>query len=341
MSLKRCMDFPLTKVPSPVSPQDMEALLVSVAKSTANPKAGVFGPNSISWKVDRESALFLAGGRAALLQIAHPWVAAALAQHSRVLANPIARFHNTFRVVFAMVFGSLDQALAASRHLHALHSRIRGEMPEEVGAWQRGSRYEANEIAALRWVWATLTESAALAYESVLPLSPAEREQYYAESKITAALYGIPPAALPEDWTAFTVYNQQMWQSQELGVSEFSRSMAHNLLCGAGSWIHVPRWFRALTAAWMPPRFRAEFALDFSPRDQRAAERALRWLPVAYRGLPPAVRFVGPYHEACARLSGRTPGVLTRYSNRFWTGQPQLPLQTGVSRSTHPERVTP
>lgn len=335
------MQLQHTKGPSSlVSTQDIEALLASIANRTTDPNAGVLGPGSITWKIDRESALFLGAGRAALLQLAHPWVATALAQHSRLLANPIARFHNTFRVMFTMAFGTLDQALTASRRLHCLHSRIRGEMPEDVGGWQRGSRYQANEIAALRWVWATLMESAALAYESVLPLTPAEREQYYAECKATAGLFGIPSAALPEDWTSFTAFNEEMWQSQELGVNELSRSLAHNLLSGAGSWVRIPQWYRALTVAWMPPRFRAEFCLDFSPRDQRAAERALRWLPVAYRGLPPTVRFVGPYHEACARLSGRPPGVLTRYSNRFWTGQSHLTQQTGVSRSSHPERVT-
>lgn len=74
------------------------------ADDTSDPHAGIFGPSSISWKVNRESVLFLGAGRAALLQLAHPWVAAALHQHSNLGTDPIARFHNTFRVVFTMVF---------------------------------------------------------------------------------------------------------------------------------------------------------------------------------------------------------------------------------------------
>src|SRR5436305_14378655 len=146
-----------------VSRSDSESLIVAVEQASADPRAGIFGPAAMSWKINRESALFLGAARAALLQLAHPWVATALQQHSSLMAQPIERFHNTFRIVFAMIFGSLGQAAAAARHLYALHTRIRGEMTEDVAAWPRGSAYEANEIAALRWVYATLVESAVVA----------------------------------------------------------------------------------------------------------------------------------------------------------------------------------
>ncbi len=144
-------------------------------RATPDPGAGIFGPQSMSWKINRESALFLGAGRAALLQLAHPWVATALDQHSNVMSRPIARFHSTFRIVFAMIFGTLDQATAAARHLHSVHTHIAGEMPEDIAAYRRGSRYEANEIAALRWVFATLIESAVLAYECALGPLTGER----------------------------------------------------------------------------------------------------------------------------------------------------------------------
>ena len=153
----------------------------------------------MTWKINREAALFLGAGRAALLQLAHPWVATAIEQHSSVMSRPIARFHNTFRIVFTMIFGTVDQALAASRSLHAVHSRIRGEMTDGIASYPRGSHYEANEIAAKRWVYATLIETAVLAFESVMPpLTRIELQDYYAETQTLAALFGLPPAALPE-----------------------------------------------------------------------------------------------------------------------------------------------
>jgi uncharacterized protein (DUF2236 family) len=329
-----------------VSPRDSEALLAAVASRVADPNAGIFGPQSLTWRINRESALFLGAGRAALLQLAHPWVAAALAEHSTVMNKPIARFHNTFRVVFAMVFGSLDQALSSARHLYALHTRIRGEMPQDIAGWRRGSHYEANEISALRWVFATLVESAVLAHDCVLPaLTTAEREQYYAECKTLAALFGIPIEALPEDWQAFAAYNRQMCASDdpdasELGVSDAARKMAHNLLKGAGSWIKPPFWYRSLTTEWLPERFRAEFALDFGAAEQRAAARVRANLPKIYKRLPHAVRFNGPWREAQARLAGHGVGILTRWSNGFWIGQPLLPVATGFALRGGQRRAT-
>src|SRR5580704_8180412 len=181
-----------------VSEASLKRHLDEVRNSAAGSAHGVFGPTSISWKVNRESALFLAAARAALLQLAHPWVAAAIAEHSTTLTDPVGRFHQTFRVMFTMVFGSLEQALAASRRLYRRHSGIRGELPEAVGHFAKGAAYEANEIDALRWVYATLVDSALIAYELVLPpLTGAEREQYYEESKTLAALFGISRDYLP------------------------------------------------------------------------------------------------------------------------------------------------
>ncbi|MGB6688169.1 MAG: oxygenase MpaB family protein [Terracidiphilus sp.] len=96
-----------------VSQCDSEALLHAIGARVRDPRGGIFGPDSVTWKINRESALFLGAGRAAILQLAHPWVATALEQHSNLLSKPVARFHNTFRVVFTMVFGTLDQALRA------------------------------------------------------------------------------------------------------------------------------------------------------------------------------------------------------------------------------------
>jgi uncharacterized protein (DUF2236 family) len=314
-----------------VSRHDSGTLLHAAAAEVRDPHAGLFGPDSITWRINRESALFLGAGRAALLQLAHPWVTAALTEHSKLLDQPIARFHNTFRVVFTMVFGTLDQALAAARHLYALHTRIRGELKEDAAGWKRGAHYEANEINALRWVFATLIESAVLAYECALgPLSAGERERYYAESRTLAALFGIPAAALPVNWEAFLAYSQEMQASDALGLSEDARRYAARLLAGSGSWIRPPRWYRVLTAAWLPERLRAEFFPGFGEAEREAARNATRRIPGIYRRLPAAMRFIGPYHEARARMAGRRGGILTQWSNRFWIGAARLPFADGA-----------
>jgi uncharacterized protein (DUF2236 family) len=310
-----------------ISSNESEVLIAGVARQAAGEREGIFGPGSTCWKVNRESAVFLGAGRAALLQLAHPWVATALEQHSSVLSRPIARFHNTFRIVYTMIFGSLAQATAAARHLYKLHARIAGELTENAGAWPRGAHYEANDVAVLRWVFATLVESAELACACALgPMAVHERERYYADSKTLARLFGLPEEALPENWDAFGSYNRAMHVSGELGVTKAARKMAYGLLAGAGSWLQVPRWYRALTTEWMPDRLRNEFGLTLTDEDRRASEMARMRIPRVYPNLPAVVRFVGPWHEAQARLARRGAGLAALIGNRFWIGQMKMPF---------------
>src|SRR5262249_15549834 len=112
-----------------VSAEGLERELQRVRASAAGAAEGVFGPRSLPWRIDRESAIFLGAGRALLLQLAHPWVAAAIEQHSDAFADPVGRFHRTFEAVFAMVFGTLDQSMRAARRLHRRHVTITGQLP--------------------------------------------------------------------------------------------------------------------------------------------------------------------------------------------------------------------
>ena len=309
-----------------VTPEESDALIASVERRSRDPRAGIFGPDSISWKINRESALFLGAGRAALLQLAHPWVATALEQHSNLLTNPIARFHNTFRIVFTMIFGSLSQATRAARNLYWMHTGIQGELTDGVPGFRAGSHYEANEIGALRWVFASLVESAVIAYHCALPsLRLDELEAYYAESKTLAALFGLPAVALPRNWEGFVAYCREIEQSDSLGVTRSAREIAQRLMTGAGSSVRPPGWYRSLTTAWLPERFRADFRLPFGPADETSAEKARRRVRAVYQRLPGAVRFTGPWHEAQARLAGRRPGIHAKLLNRFWIGQFRMP----------------
>src|SRR5262249_59278227 len=100
-----------------VGTKALEQELNLVRSAAAGSLAGMFGPRSMTWRVNREAAIFLGAGRALLLQLAHPWIAAAIEQHSDTFANPIGRFHPTFSTLFTMVFGPLDPSPAAPRRL--------------------------------------------------------------------------------------------------------------------------------------------------------------------------------------------------------------------------------
>ena len=316
----------VTSAPSAeVTEADLERELALVRAAAEGRRGGVFGPGSMVWRIDREAAIFLAAGRALLLQLAHPWVAAAIAQHSRSLADPIGRFHRTFGVVFTMVFGTTDEAIAAARRLYHRHAAISGYLAESAGAFPVGTAYKADDVAALRWVFATLVDSAVAAFELVNPpLSPTEREGYYRECRLFAAFFGIPQSALPQSWPAFSDYVEETVGSHTLAVTSAAREIAQALFEGAGTRLRSPGWYRALTTSLLPDRLRDDFGLRYGPSEQRAVRRALALLRFLYPRISDQLRYVAPYHEAGARLAGRRPGALNRGLNRFWIGRDSM-----------------
>ncbi|HEY7790205.1 MAG TPA: oxygenase MpaB family protein [Vicinamibacterales bacterium] len=313
--------------PRLVGPSEFEQALAELHAATLDPQAGLFGPQSMLWRVDQDAAIFLGAGRALLLQLAHPWVAAAITDHSRSLTDPFGRFHRTFRIVFTIVFGTRDQALAAARRLYRLHTTITGTVPARSGRFAAGSAYHANEEEALRWVHATLIETAILARAIVRPpLTSAELERYWQDGRRFAALFGIRDETLPPDWAGFMAYNRAMWASDTLVVTPEARAIADALWSGAGTWLRVPRWYRRLTAHMLPSSLRAPFGFAPADYDEARAARITTWVRGAYPWIPSRLRLVGPYQEARGRLAGRAePAWMVRRLNRFWIGQPAMP----------------
>ena len=316
----------------------LDRQLQQACSAVADRRAGLFGPGSVTWQVNREAAIFLGAGRALLMQLAHPWVAEAIEQHSDTFANPIGRFHRTFRVMFTMVFGSLDQSLAVARRLHRRHGTITGRMASSVGRYPAGSPYMANAVPALRWVHATLVDSALVAYGLALPpLSPEEREAYYADSRRLASLFGIPQAEMPGGWADFCAYMDAMTSSGSLRVSPSARIMAGRLLDFADVGFPVPIAYKALTASLLPPWLRKAYALPFGAQEGRTARKLVRRVRRIYPHLPGWLRHVGPYREAIGRLAGRDhSGPVTRLSNRVWIGETSMPRVTGAEVGRDP-----
>jgi uncharacterized protein (DUF2236 family) len=214
----------------------------------------------------------------------------------------------------------------AARRLHRRHASITGQLPWTSGPFAVGSTYCANAIPALRWVYATLIETALVAYELVLPpVTPQQREQYYRESQLFAGLFGIPKECLPQDWTAFANYFSAMLQSEILSVSERTRTMARRLIAGTDLWLPVPASYQDLTVVLIPPPLRGRFGFSLSAMQKRQIRHAVALTRRLYPLLPARLRYVGPFQEADERLAGRpVPDFVTRMCNRFWIGRAEL-----------------
>ena len=284
---------------------DLEAVIARVGSECDDPRAGLYGPESLSWRLGREAVLFLGAGRASLLQLAHPWVAHAVDQHSATRNDPIARFNRTFQSVYAMVFGDLEAVITSARQVGRIHQGIRGEVTETVGQSPRGQRYHALDPDAEMWVLCTLVEGSVQAYELVVsPLSEAEKETYYREAQRFGWLFGIPPEHFPPDWGAFQRWSQQM-QHEVLAVGSPAREIA-DILFTPPHLAATPyvRWFRTMTAGLMPPHLREPYGLAWGRRDRLVFRGAIRAMRQSWPLLPGRIRFVPAWHEAQSRLQG-------------------------------------
>lgn len=294
---------------------DLESSLAGLRRQVQDPCAGIFGPRSVAWQLGGDLAIFLGGGRAALLQLAHPMVAYAIEQHSRTRADVIGRFQRTFGHVFAMVFGDLDDAFRAARRVHAIHTQIHGTIPERVGGWGAGTPYHANDADALRWVHATLVDTALLVREELDgPLPEAIKDHYVIEMNRFAALFGIPNSLFPHSWIAHQKYMHDMFASDRIVVAPCARAMARFLIGRGGT--HQPplgRIIESMTAQLLPAHLAAQFELRNTPLRTRAGFSVFS---VLYRRIPDPVRDLPARWDALRRIRGLPPARISAWAER-------------------------
>jgi len=292
-----------------------EAALAALVAEVRDPQTGLFGPDSLTWALGGDVAIFAGGGRAALLQLAHPFVAYAIDQHSDTRADVGGRFQRTFHHVFAMVFGTLDEALASARRVHAIHARIAGVIERAHGAWPAGTRYAANDADALRWVHATLVDTTLAVHARLgTRLGPTDRDRYVVEMNRFAALFGVPRALWPASYADHAAYMARMFESGELAVAPCAREMAAFLL-GRGDGARQPvlgRFAEATTAALLPPPLASAFELA----SRAQGERYLAAFARVHRLVPLAIRTMPAHAAARRRISGAPPARFDAWRDR-------------------------
>jgi uncharacterized protein (DUF2236 family) len=286
---------------------DLEQELAALRAEVARPAHGLFGPDTTVWRVSREAILFLGAGRASLLQLAHPYVGVAVGRHSVTQTDPTLRFRRTFHHVFRMTFGPLEEALASAHAVFGTHRAIHGPLGEATPAFAAEHRYDALDRDAAIWVLATLWDTSLLVYERVVgPLTAAERERFYRESRRFARLFGVE-RALPPTWVDFQAYVRSMLDSPVLAVTSHARRTSDVILNPAGlpgRWL--ARDYGLFTAHLLPERLAAEFGLDRGGAPGAARVEALwNYARALHRVLPKRLRFVPAYVEATRRIEGR------------------------------------
>lgn len=150
-------------------------------------------PDSVSWRVFKNPvALYIGGIAAVLLELAEPRVRSGIWDHTTFRVDPLARMKRTGLAAMVTVYGARSVAEPMIRGITGMHARVRGETPD-------GRRYSALEPELMNWVQATASYGFLQAYHRfVMPLSGADRDRFYAESRTGARLYGAPGAPMDE-----------------------------------------------------------------------------------------------------------------------------------------------
>lgn len=226
--------------------------------------SGYFGPGSAMWLLHREAVLGLGLGRALLLQLAHPWVAQAVADHSAFHTRPLDRLIGTITAAELLVFGSRAQADATAAQLNRLHAPISGALREDSGHWPAGTAYRAMDPDALLWVLVTLLDTSLRLYEGALgPLAEATVRTYLAEGARLGAMLGVPRATVPTDRRALRAYLATMIKEGTVAVGPTARLLAQDLLDAQVLPGRAWRLYRTLThavaAATLPKPLREQY----------------------------------------------------------------------------------
>ena len=272
------------------------ARLRAACGDDVDPERSLCPPGSIGWRVNREAATLLGGGRALLMQVAHPLVAAGVAAHSHFRDQPLERLRRTLELSLTVAFAGAGEALRAVQAIEEVHRRVRGRLAADVGPFPRGTPFAASDPALLFWVHATLVDSALVAYERfVAALTPRERAAYYAQSKRFARLFGIPESFIPPTWRAFRAYLRAMIAGGTLTVGADGREIAATILrprLGLGL-EQALRATNLVTIGLLPPALRRRFDLAWGRGEETllamlgvGARMAMPWLPGVLRFYP-------------------------------------------------------
>lgn len=271
--------------------------------TSAADAAGLFGPDSVSWRIDRELVVLAGGSCALLMQAAHPMVAAGVVEHSTFATDPFGRLMRTLESSFDVVFGDRSSAEAAIRRVNAIHRSVKGRMPDGL------TPYSALDPQALLWVHATLVDTALRVYgRFVAPLSAAEEQAYHEECGRVAAMLGVPDELLPPRIGELRGWMAERIADGTIRVTPEARRIRETVLYPIR---RVPRlaWDAAhlISLSTLPASLRRQYGIGWSGSREAGVERIAR---VARRVLPlvPSVLRHAPQARAAVRRVDQVAG---------------------------------
>ncbi|WP_211251664.1 oxygenase MpaB family protein [Andreprevotia chitinilytica] len=154
--------------------------------STPAGDPGLFGPDSMCWRVHQDFTAMMIGGVSALmLQTLHQRALAGVWDHSNFRQDLKGRLGRTSFFIACTTYGSTQLAEEAIAHVRRVHERVKGIAPD-------GQAYSADDPDLLTWVHVTEASSFLNAYMKYVDpqLSIREQDQYFDEIALIALKLG-------------------------------------------------------------------------------------------------------------------------------------------------------
>ncbi len=147
---------------------------------------GLFGPDSVCWRVHGDFTSMMVGGISALLlQALHPLALAGVWDHSNFRDDLLGRLRRTGQFIAATTFGSHADADRLIERVRRIHSGVTGTAPD-------GRAYAASDPDLLTFVHVAEVSSFLKSHLRYLnpALSAADQDRYYAEVALIAERLG-------------------------------------------------------------------------------------------------------------------------------------------------------
>jgi len=249
----------------------------------------------ISRRINAERIVLFGWGRAILMQLAHPLVAAGVHEHSGFRATPwaaVTRLYHTVHAMLALTFGTPAEYARAMDGIRAIHRRVNGVLLDDTGRFPAGTPYTAEDPDLVLWVHLTLMESLPLAYELLVgTLTPAERDDYCAEAASAPIELGARPAEVPHSWDDAQRCIARVRASGAIAVGRDARRLCRSVLHPSVGWLLGPTaWInRTVTVGLLPADLREQYHLEWTARHQRAFNVIVPMLRTSRRALPDVI----------------------------------------------------
>ncbi|MGO2367012.1 MAG: oxygenase MpaB family protein [Serratia sp. (in: enterobacteria)] len=183
---------------------------------------GLFGPQSVIWRVHSDFTSMLCGGVSALLlQMLHPLALAGVWDHSNFRDDMLGRLRRTSQFVSVTTFGPTAEAERLIAKVKAIHLKVNGISSD-------GRPYAASDPDLLTWVH--VVESSCFLASHLRYRNPHlprdQQDRYYGETARVAAALGARD--IPTTCAAVEDYLQRM--RPQLVCDERTREVARILL---------------------------------------------------------------------------------------------------------------